>query len=278
MRTSWWAWPALGGILVGLALLARAALGMIAGLTDDAREHVRGVLRERVRFISVGGVVGAWTLVYALYSMTLPANIQAETTQPEAAPALGGEPAVEVPGLVPPTVGGTVTAPAASDPPGDEGGGRLPPTPELPPVEPGETQEPCSVKAQADMVRALQKQIEAITGPIGADVALLVDAVAGCSDPASAALALLGPVNTIIQRLGVLPDTIDLPDTQPLVIPTIPEPIAAPLRPVVFEACAEASRQLVTVGALSIFLHLDYNDLVAVFRNVDAVCSAFAPA
>ena len=60
--------------------------------------------------------------------------------------------------------------------------------------------------------------------------------------------------------------------------PTVPEAIAAPLRPVVFEACAEASRQLTTVGAVSIFLHLDYNDLVAIFSNVDAICSAFAPA
>ncbi len=280
MRTSWWAWPALAGLLIGLALLVRAALGILSGLSEQARANVSDVLRKRARFISVGGVVLAWTLVYALYSMTLPANIQAEEASPQAPGlAIGEQPSSTAPAAGRTAGSRNVGVPTTGRNAGpDNTSGELPETPELPPPAPGETQEPCSVEQQSAMVRALQQQIEAITGPIGADVALLVDAVAGCSDPASAALALLGPVNTIIQRLGILPDTIDLPDTEPLVIPTIPEPIAAPLRPVVFEACAEASRQLVTVGALSIFLHLDYNDLVAVFRNVDAVCSAFAPA
>ena len=281
MRTSWWAWPALAGIAIGLALLARAALGMLAGMPEASRANIAAVLKRRARVISVAGVVLAWTLVYALYSMTLPANIQ----QAEAAP--GGTSALPSPiatdeveaggGLHGrPGVNSPVPSAAGS---GGQSEGELPDTPSLPPVGGGPKQEPCSVQEQSDQVRMLQAAVEELTGEkVGADVALLIDAVAGCSDPASAALALLGPVNAIIQRIGILPDTIDLPDTQPIVVPTVPEPIAAPLRPYVFEACAEATRQLTTVGALSIFLHLDYNDLVAVFSNVDAVCSAFAPA
>ena len=281
MRTSWWVWPAIAGVLVGGAFLVRAAISMLAGLSDEARASVGSLLKRRVRVISVAGVVATWTLVYALYSMTLPANIQqAEAQQPRTV-ALGEQPA---PSGSPAVVSGTTTFPNAgpsTTTTTDDGPQTLPPidTGELPPIDSGPGQKPCSVKQESDLVRALQGQVEQVLGrPVGADFSVLVDAVAGCSDAASAALALLGPVNEVLQQIGILPDTIDLPNTPVLQYPTVPEPIAAPLRPYVFEVCSQVSAELVTVSAVSIFLHLNYDDVTALFRNVDAICGAFAPA
>jgi hypothetical protein len=148
-----------------------------------------------------------------------------------------------------------------------------------PPGGGGTTQPPCAVEGQADQVRETQMAAEALLGrEIGADLSILIESLAGCGDPASAALALLGPIDQLISDLGILPDTISLPDLPQADLPTVPEPIAAPLRPYVFDACAQASAQLVTVGALAPFFHLDYDQFVETLAIVDKICGAFAPA
>lgn len=270
-------WPAIAGLLVAFGFLLRAGIGVLSSLPDEQRNRIRDTMRRRSRVLSVAGVVLAWTLVYGLYSMTLPPRIVAEAGESPAQVPIGT--GVPVPTSPDTTTGGPIAAPPTDvDVPEDVGA--LPPViGVLPPPAKGDVQAPCSVKDTSDTVREAQQMIEALTGrPLGTDGAVLIDALAGCVEPTTAALSLLGPINTILSQIGILPETIDLPNIDPIVVPTVPEEIAAPLRPVVFEVCAEASRQLVTVGALSIFLHLDYNDLVAMFRNVDAICSAFAPA
>jgi hypothetical protein len=279
VQTRWWVWVALGGFAVGVALLAFALRQVAKTLPDDVLRSARDAIRKRARLASVAGVVAAWTLVYALYSMSAPSGVRVADDGTPSAVALAPidqTPTTPAPGvrrvIVPSGPGPVVVVEEDDDPP-----------PPLPPIGPapgdaGPEQAPCSTQDQAEAIRQAQDAAEALTGqPIYADVATLVEVAAGCGDAASALLALLGPVGGVMDQLGLLPDTIPLPDAPALDLPKVPEPIAAPLRPAVFQACAEASRQLVTVGALAPFFHLDYDQFVRYLSTLDRICGTFAP-
>ena len=277
MQARWWVWIALAGVAISGTVLAVAFRKIVATFPQEAREAVRDAVRKRPRVVAVAGVVAAWTLVYALYSMSLPANVTARSSDQSlgsAAPRLVDDEISTKSGLSSPS-GDAVSGPVAIG-----SGEGLPPIDVGPaPGGGGPTQAPCAVEDQADQVRETQAAAEALLGrPIGTDLSILIESLAGCGDPASAALALLGPVDQLISDLGIVPDTIPLPELPDADLPTVPEQIAGPLRPYVFDACAQASSQLVTVGALAPFFHLDYQQVVETLAIVDKICGTFAPA
>ncbi|MEX0874126.1 MAG: hypothetical protein WD646_05340 [Actinomycetota bacterium] len=279
MQERWWVWVALAGVLFGAAFLALAWRKIAATFPEDVRAAARDAIRKRPRMVAIAGVVAAWTLVYALYSMSLPAGIvrAGEEIPPDVSGAQLAQEEGDVGSASAPS-GDAVTGAAptgTSFGPGEGEGGVIGP----PPGGGGEPQAPCSVEAQADAIRQAQMAAEALTGrPLGTDASILIEAIGGCGDPASAALALLGPIDQLISDLGIIPDTIPLPDLPSADLPTVPEAIAAPLRPYVFDVCAQASAQLVTVGALAPFFHLDYDQFVETLSVVDKICGTFAPA
>ncbi len=244
-------------------------------------------MRSRPRLAISGAVIALWTIIYALYSVAYPSagafprDIAASRTM-AAADQLGAS------GAPIDLFTGRFSANGAGESPGEqEDLGAAPST--LPPAttpasEPppaaggGNPPAPCSVAAQADAVRDAQVAVEGLTGqPLGADGGAVVEALAGCKDPVNTALSLLGPINQLLTDAGFT-EPIPLPDLPGLPAFVIPEPIAAPLRSTVFDACGQVLRQIYTVGTVAPVLRIEFEDVVAVANYVSTACSAFAPA
>jgi hypothetical protein len=277
-----WIWWVVAGLVLGGLLLWHAARAMVRTLPDDVRADLRGAVRRHPRVAATSGVVLAWTSVFALYSLSLaPVLEPARASEQEAAAKPRPQPAAL------PT--GTTTAGIGPIPSFDGGGAptvapAAPPAPvpsvEPPPpdAEPGPAPITCDTDSLAAAVEEVQRTAELLTGqPVGADLSLIIDAAGGCADPTTAVLAMLGPVARLVNLLP-LPDTIDLPPTPEVDVPRIPELLAMPLRPYVFQTCAEVSRQLVTVTVVAAVVHIDTEDLATMFETLDDICGAFAPA
>jgi hypothetical protein len=292
-----WIWWVVAGVALGALLLWHSVRAMVRTLPVEVRSDLRQAVRTHPRLAATSGVVIAWTAVFALYSLSLSpiVDLASAGDRPAvAAPANDGDggtpaPTPEIPsGPLGPT---ELAGPSFDDPApaGDDDTAAAPTTetpvvpeepvePTPPDAEPGEPPLTCSTDSLAAAVEDAQAAAEALTGaPVGADLSLLIDAAGGCADPTTAVLAMLGPVAQLVNLLP-LPPSIGLPAPPPLAVPRVPEFIAGPLRPYVFEACAEVSRQLVTVIVVAVVVHIDNEDLTEMFKTLDTVCGAFAPA
>ena len=240
-----WVWPVLALVVAGVGLLGRAVAGALAE-SPQALAAIRTAWQRSWRPAATTGVALAWTVAYALYALSLPTlGPVVRVRVPEVA-----APAATTPGAPPTTraalvpwspllPGAPVVGPGATP---AEGPPRA--TPDAPLV-PG-----CSLEAAGDAVAEVQVAVEQLTGrPLGADMALVVEALAGCGDPENAALSLLGPVNQLLNAAGI--PVLALPATPDLEVPRVPEALAAPLRPAVFEACGQLTPQLLTVAAVA---------------------------
>ena len=274
------------GLTLGGILLAHAGLQIARAFPPEVRANAVDAVKRRPRLAAVTAIVAAWTLVYALYSLAYPSGAALFGAQrADAEVAASRESATDVPApgvsvgdLLPPSLGGelavgdfdttTTTSP---------GGTAAAPIPDPPAVEPGPAPVPCSVEAQAEAVRAAQVTVEGLTGrPLGADGAVLVEALAGCKDPTSAALSMLGPINLLLNDLGV--PVLDLPDRPGVPFPTVPEAIAAPLREQVFTVCGRILAQAYPVAAVAPVFRVHFDDAVATINIVADACGSFAPA
>ncbi|HZN13598.1 MAG TPA: hypothetical protein VFB78_04970 [Acidimicrobiales bacterium] len=275
-----WVWLAALGLLVAALLIYRAGRAIFRALPDAVQADAGALAKRHARLGVTGGVILLWTTVYALYSLGLPTVVTSASTRranaTAAAPrsptttssgglsALGPAPVNE---FGAPVVGGTNTdapPPTVARP--------------APPAPPAPTGPDCSAAAVGDAVRQAQTLAEMLLGrPAGADFGLLVEALAGCGDPSNALLSLLSPIDDVLDTLGV-PAAIDLPGLPELPPITLPEAVAAPFRPYVFQVCSQVQAELVTVGAVAPAIHLNYEDLSALFRQVDTVCKVFAKA
>jgi hypothetical protein len=276
-----WVWLAAAGLLVAGLLIYRAASAVFRALPPTVQADAGAVVKRHARLAAVGGVVLLWTAVYALYSLGLPTVVSTPSARRASANAStprssSTTPAGDIGGVTaasPFEVGNASTG-------GNASGSTVPTaTPRPPtPAPPAPTGSDCSAAALGDTVRQAQTLAEMLTGqPVGADFGLLVEALAGCGDPANALLSLLSPVDDVLDRLGV-PAAIDLPGLPPLPIVTLPEAVAAPFRPYVFQVCSEVQSNLVTVAAVAPAIHLNYEDLSALFHQLDSICKAFAKA
>ena len=68
-----WIWTVLGGLAIAGVLIYHVVREFLAALPDDVRHSVRTTARRNIRPLGVAGVVLTWTLVFALYSISLPA-------------------------------------------------------------------------------------------------------------------------------------------------------------------------------------------------------------
>jgi hypothetical protein len=278
-----WIWAVVGGLVLGGLLLAHAGLAIGRAFPDDVRANAVGAIKKRPRLAFTSAGVATWTLLYALYSLAYPSGaalLASDTRTPStpqrlaAGPPFAPAPGVDFSDLLSPSLGaislggGTTTTPSGDNsttapPPGDSPGNKPP---------------ECSTAAQAEMLREAQKTVEELTGrPLGADAGVFIEAAAGCKDPTSAALSLLGPINQLLNDAGV--PVLDLPVDIPGVdFPTIPEAIAAPLRPQVFNVCGRILAQGYSVASAAPVLRISFEDAVAVLNIVSSACTAFAPA
>jgi hypothetical protein len=281
-----WVWLAAAGLLVAAVLVYRAGNAIFRALPPEVQTDAGALVKRHARLAAAGGVVLLWTMVYALYSLGLPTVVTGARLAGDQARAAGA-PRAPATGAVD---GGTADLTAGeSDVALGSGGGGLsaagdlpgapPPTPgsgPAAPTPPPPSGPSCSAAALGDTVRQAQALAEMLTGrPVGADFGLLVEALAGCGDPTNALLSLLSPVDDLLDTLGV-PAAIDLPGLPDLPVVPLPEAVAAPLRPYVFNVCSQVQSELVTIAAVSPAIHLNYADVSAAFHKVDAVCKAFA--
>jgi hypothetical protein len=191
------------------------------------------------------------------------------------------------------------TTPAVTLPPVDDHGGplativdgRLVPGVTLPGVvigpdgelEPGPRPDPaspaCDLDVAADAVRTVQTSLEEQIGPFGTDLGTAIRQLGACQGAGQFnPLDLLATVNAILDNLGV--PRVDLPEIPELPDPDIPEelrPALAQAAPTVLRACAEVTKNLITVTALSPALRIDSSDLLDVAQPLFAVCRLFAP-
>jgi hypothetical protein len=272
-------WAVALGLLLGGVLVLHAGRSIARAFPDDMRAAAWATVRTRPRMAISAAVIAAWSILYALYSLAYPtasafpndaavASSATDATELSAAPTSGGisfdtggvpivdptTPSVTTPVTTAPASGATST-----------GGGNAPA-----PV-------PCSVAAQAQAVRDAQVAVEMLTGdPLGADGAALVEALAGCKDPTNTALSMLGVVNQLLNKAGIT-EPIPLPDLPGLPPFAVPEPIAAPLRTTVFDACGQITREIYTVATVSSVIRLEYSDFITIANYVGTVCAAFAP-
>jgi hypothetical protein len=276
------------GLTLGGVLLAHAGLQIARAFPPEVRASAVDAIKKRPRLAAVTAAVAAWTLVYALYSLAYPSGAALlGAPRAEAQVAAAREDAVDAPApgvsvsdLLPPSLGGELavadfdTTPTTSAPSGDTASDTGPPPPA---VEAGPEPVPCSVEAQAEALRAAQLTVEGLMGrPLGADGAVLVEALAGCKDPTSAALSMLGPINLLLNDAGV--PVLDLPDAPGVPFPPVPEPIAAPLRAQVFDVCGRILAQAYPVAAVAPVFRVSFDDAVATINIVADACGSFAPA
>src|SRR5438094_9219981 len=66
-----WIWTVIGGLVLAGALLYHVGAQFMSTLPEDIRTALKSSARKNVRPLGVAGVILAWTLVFALYSMTL---------------------------------------------------------------------------------------------------------------------------------------------------------------------------------------------------------------
>src|SRR5581483_4737089 len=66
-----WIWTVIGGLVLAGALLWHVGSQFVSTLPDDIRTALKTSARKNVRPLGVAGVILAWCLVFALYSMTL---------------------------------------------------------------------------------------------------------------------------------------------------------------------------------------------------------------
>ena len=273
------------GLTLGGILLAHAGLQIARAFPPEVRASAVGAIKKRPRLAAVTAAVAAWTLLYALYSLAFPSGAALfGASRAEAEVAASREvvtdpaPGVTVGDLLPPSLGGelavtdfeTPTTTTGSQTATDD-------SPPPPSTEPGTPPAPCSVEAQAEAVRAAQVTAEGLTGrPLGADGAVLIEALAGCKDPTSAALSMLGPINLLLNDLGI--PVLDLPDAPGVPFPSVPEAIAGPLRPQVFDACGRILSKAYTAAAVAPVARVSFGDAVATINIVADACGSFAPA
>lgn len=270
-----WAGPALIALVVGLALLGRVVVTAVRVLPQADRDAYGTAWRATRRPIATTGVVLVWTLVYALYSLSLP------TLGPprEVTVAAPRDDASTVGDVVDGAPTSTTTVRLASRPAFGPLDASSPPT--TVDARPGATPSPeppvtCALADAGAAVAEVQAAAEQLTGRrLGAELSLVVEALAGCGDAENAALSLLGPVNQLLNDAGV--PALPLPAIPELDLPKVPEAIAAPLRPAVFQACGQLTPQLLTVAAVAPVARISVEDALRVLRYVTAVCSAFAP-
>ena len=284
-----WVWAVVAGLVLGSVLIVHAARQIGRSFPPEVRSAASDAVRRRPRMIVVTAVAAGWTIVYALYSLANPATSVLSGAAP-AAP----RPIASAPLSLPPAVGASSGVSDVISDIADSGGfdvlgfetpstsdeadtGSPSPESALPPTVPAPPPVACSVEAQAEAVRGAQLLAEGLIGqPLGADGGAVVEALAGCKDPTNTALSLLGPIDVIL-RLAGINDALPLPSA-PYVAPVpIPEAIAAPLRPQVFDVCGQLIRQLYTVALVGPVVRLDYQDIVSVIGIVSSVCQSFAP-
>jgi branched-chain amino acid transport system substrate-binding protein len=85
-----WIWTVLIGLVLGGALVYHVAREFLSTLPDDIRHSLRATARKNVRPLGVAGVILVWTLIFALYSISLPAPSSSSSSQLVAQPSGNG--------------------------------------------------------------------------------------------------------------------------------------------------------------------------------------------
>lgn len=275
-------WAVIAGLVLGGVLVGHAGIQIFRAFPADTRAAATGAIKARPRAAVMAGAVALWTLLYLLYSLAYPAAVATPAEQAGSSTLVdnvrtrrdGALSVSDVPfGQSTPTDGLDAAGPLELGTPSSGGD-----TPDAPPgAGGGNPPAPCSVAAQAQAVRDAQTQAEALTGrPLGADGGAVVEALAGCNDPTAVALSLLGPINLLLNDAGI--PMLPLPTIPGLPPFFLPEPVAAPLRAPVFDACGQLLRQIYTVAVVAPVARIEFEDAVAVAEYVASVCGAFAPA
>jgi branched-chain amino acid transport system substrate-binding protein len=118
--TRTWIWTVLAGLVLSGVLVYHVARQFVSSLPDDVRDALRATARKNVRPLAVGGVILTWTLIFALYSISLPAPTSSSgqlVAQPGAStPAEPGNPQVAA------GAGGNVASAGAASAPATQGG------------------------------------------------------------------------------------------------------------------------------------------------------------
>src|SRR5437016_3023741 len=76
-----WIWTVLAGLALAGVLVYHVAREFLSALPEDVRGSLKASARKNVRPLSVAGVILTWTLIFALYSFSLPAPGSSSSSQ-----------------------------------------------------------------------------------------------------------------------------------------------------------------------------------------------------